>query len=262
MTGNHHAGRLAIPLALAFSLLVVATAHGQSGIDQRTPWETSRVEGTPDPPLPYMTRIAFPNQQFLEPLATGQLPGMPYLLVLQRPGQLFAISSDRDSGEKHLVLETGRTSFGVAAHPDFPRNGFIYVMHVMGDDVAEEAGSRVSRYTVARTSPFQADLSTEQVIIEWPRGGHNGGCLRFGPDGYLYISTGDGSGIADQLQTGQKIDDLLGSLLRIDVDNQEDGRHYAIPKDNPFTLRTGIHESTRPEIYSFGHRQLWKYSFD
>ncbi len=262
MTGNRHTGQLAATLALAFSLLAVATANGQSGIDQRIPWETSQVQGTPDPPLPYMTRIAFPSQQFLEPLATGQLHGTPYLLVLQRPGQLFAISSDRKSGEKHLVLETGRTSFGVTAHPDFTSNGFIYVMHTMGDDVAEETGSRVSRYTVSRTSPFQADLTSEQVIIEWPRGGHNGGCLRFGPDGYLYISTGDGSGIADQLQTGQKIDDLLGSLLRIDVDHQSDDRNYAIPEDNPFILRTRLHEFTRPEIYSFGHRQLWKYSFD
>ena len=73
MTGNRHTGQLAATLALAFSLLAVATANGQSGIDQRIPWETSQVQGTPDPPLPYMTRIAFPSQQFLEPLATGQL---------------------------------------------------------------------------------------------------------------------------------------------------------------------------------------------
>lgn len=262
MTGNRHAELFIATLALAFSLLAAIPAHGQSGIDQRIAWETSQVQGTPDPPLPYMTRIAFPHQQFLEPLATGQLEGLPYLLILERPGSLFAISSNRTSSEKHLVLDTGRTSFGVAGHPDFRKNGFIFIMHVMGEEVDEQTGSRISRYTVSRQPPFQADPSSEQVIIEWPRGGHNGGCLRFGPDGYLYIATGDGSGIADQLQTGQKIDDLLGSLLRIDVDSQADGRNYSIPEDNPFILRTGLHESTRPEIYSFGHRQLWKYSFD
>lgn len=269
MTGNRPARLLAAAtLVMAFSLLAVVPAGGQeaafkSGIDQRISWDTSRVQGTPDPPLPYVTRIAFPNQQFLEPLATGRLGSLPYLLILQRPGKLFAISGDRNSSEKHLMLDTGRLSYGVVAHPDFQNNGFIYIMHVMDEeDVAEETGSRVSRYTVSRKPPFQADPSSEQVIIEWPRGGHNGGCLRFGPDGYLYISTGDGSGIADELQTGQKIDDLLGSLLRIDVDHQSDGRNYAIPADNPFILRTRLHASTRPEIYSFGHRQLWKYSFD
>ena len=270
MTRTRHCRRLRSRTCLLISsmllpLLVTSPAPGQasSGIAQRVPWITSHVQGTPDPPEPYITRVAFPNQQFLEPLATGRLVGTPYLLILERGGKVFAISSDRSSSERHLVLDSERFSYGIAAHPDFKDNGFIYIMHVMDEEeVAEQTGSRVSRYTASRTAPFTVDLASEQVIIEWPRGGHNGGCLRFGPDGYLYIATGDGSGIADQLQTGQKLDDLLGSLLRIDVNRESEGRNYAIPSDNPFVERTRLHASTRPEIYSFGHRQVWKYSFD
>ena len=96
------------------------------------------------------------------------------------------------------------------------------------------------------------------MILEWPTGGHNGGCIRFGPDGYLYLATGDGSGIADELQTGQKIDDLLGAILRIDVDRPSGEKPYSIPGDNPFVNRA----DARGEIWSFGHRQIWKFSFD
>jgi uncharacterized repeat protein (TIGR03806 family) len=96
------------------------------------------------------------------------------------------------------------------------------------------------------------------VLIEWPQGGHNGGCLRFGPDGYLYMVTGDASGIADLLHTGQDISDLAASLLRIDVDKPEAGRHYSIPPDNPFVDTPGA----RGEIWAYGLRQLWKFSFD
>ena len=98
----------------------------------------------------------------------------------------------------------------------------------------------------------------ERTIIEWKRGGHNGGCLGFGPEGYLYISTGDGSGIADELHTGQDVTDLLGCIMRLDVDKTDGGVNYAIPPDNPFV---GV-KAARPEIYSFGHRQIWKFSHD
>lgn len=85
-----------------------------------------------------------------------------------------------------------------------------------------------------------------------------GGALEFGPDGLLYIATGDGSGIADGLATGQDLSDLLGSLLRIDVDRVPAGRAYGVPDDNPFVGRDGA----RPEIWSYGHRQVWRFGFD
>src|SRR5581483_5797750 len=110
----------------------------------------------------------------------------------------------------------------------------------------------------AKGNPPRADLASEKVIIEWPSGGHNAGCLKFGPDGYLYIGTGDGSGIADERDTGQDISDVLSSILRIDVDHPDPGKTYGIPKDNPFVNTPGA----RPEIWAYGLRQPWKFSFD
>jgi len=91
-------------------------------------------------------------------------------------------------------------------------------------------GDADSRFQVNRDNPLKADMKSEKVIIEWPSGGHNGGCTKFGPDGYLYVTAGDGSGIADEFQTGQDISDLLGSILRIDVDHPEGGKEYGIPR--------------------------------
>src|SRR5580704_19439011 len=94
-------------------------------------------------------------------------------------------------------------------------------------------GSRISRFEIKDRAAMTADLKSEKVILTWPSGGHNGGCLRFGPDGCLYLSTGDGSGIADGRETGQDLSDLLASLLRIDVDQADEGKAYRIPPDNP-----------------------------
>ena len=98
------------------------------------------------------------------------------------------------------------------------------------------------------------------MIITWPSGGHNGGCLEFGKDGYLYISTGDGSGPnpPDSLTTGQDISDLLGAILRIDVDRPDGDRAYRVPDDNPFVDQAGA----RSEIWSYGLRNPWKFGVD
>jgi uncharacterized repeat protein (TIGR03806 family) len=143
-------------------------------------------------------------------------------------------------------------------HPQFAKNGYFYVTSITTPDKDTPDGSRVSRFKVHKTDPPQADMKSETVILTWPSGGHNGGCLRFGPDGYLYLGTGDGSGIADGLETGQDISDLLASLLRIDVDKTDKGRAYRVPPDNPFVK----HKGARPEIWAYGLRQPWKYSFD
>ena len=99
-----------------------------------------------------------------------------------------------------------------------------------------------------------------RVVMTWPSGGHNAGCLCFGPDGFLYIATGDGSGPnpPDGLTTGQDVSDLLGSILRIDVDNAAAGRDYAVPADNPFVGLDGA----RAEIWAYGLRNPFKISID
>jgi glucose/arabinose dehydrogenase len=179
--------------------------------------------------------------------------------VATRPGKIYTFEIRPDVNDAQLLVDIGRTTYGMAFHPKFQDNGYFFVTSIL--DPARQPdpkGSRLSRYRANRDNRLAADASTEEVIFEWPAGGHNGGCIRFGPDGYLYLSTGDGSGIADELQTGQKIDDLLGAILRLDVDRPSEGKLYSIPADNPFVNRAGA----RPEIWSFGHRQVWKFSFD
>jgi uncharacterized repeat protein (TIGR03806 family) len=113
---------------------------------------------------------------------------------------------------------------------------------------------------VSRTDPPTIDPGSEQLILTYPSGGHNGGCLAFGKDGYLYISTGDAGAPSppDPKMTGQDCSDLLSCILRLDVDHQGPGKPYSIPADNPFTNLQGV----RPEIWAFGFRNPWKMSFD
>ena len=228
------------------------------GIEQRQLWTTSRVQGTPEPPDPYRIERVFPQLRFDEPLELAAIPGTSRWVVAERHGKLFTVDAAAEPPQKQLLLDVGRTVYGVALHPEFTRNGYVFVSSVLDPAVESPTGSRISRFQVTSWAPPRAAPETETVILEWPSGGHNGGCLRFGPDGSLYLATGDGSGIADGLQTGQRLDDLLGSILRIDVDRTEGDRPYAIPNDNPFVATPGA----RPEIWAYGLRQVWKFGFD
>jgi uncharacterized repeat protein (TIGR03806 family) len=227
------------------------------GIAKRIPWTTSRVVGSPDPPDPYRTEVAFPKIRFDSPLAMNVVPGTNRLAVVERYGKIYTFDNRRDVAGKTLLIDLKRTAYGIAVHPNYAKNGYVFITNIIDADRPTPRGTRISRFTVKDPKTFRADPKSEKVIIEWPSGGHNGGCLRFGPDGFLYISAGDSSGIADELKTGQDIRDLSGSILRIDVDRTQGKRNYSIPKDNPFVNTPGA----RPEIFSYGHRQLWKFSF-
>lgn len=228
------------------------------GIDKRIPFNGSKVVGTPDPAPPYRLEVAFPKLKFNEPLAFATLPGSDRLVIAERKGKILTFANDPKTDKADLLLDVGRTVYGLAFHPQFEKNGYVFVTNVLDAMKPEPKGTRISRYQVTDKKALKADPKSEKIIIEWPSGGHNGGCIKFGPDGYLYIVTGDGSGIADELQTGQDLSDLLGAMLRIDVDHQDEGMAYSIPKDNPFVGREGA----RPENYAYGLRQLWKFSFD
>lgn len=230
---------------------------------KRELWTTNNIHGSPEPPDPYTTENAFPKLRLHEPLSVGLVPGFERFGVATRPGKLvtFEIRADVDSAEP--LLDIGKTTYGLAFHPQFATNGQFFVTYILEPGKTEEKGSRLSRFTLKGGAPragskLEADPASELVVLEWPSGGHNGGCIRFGADGFLYLATGDGSGIADWLLTGQKIDDLLGAILRIDVDHPDGSRPYSIPKDNPFVGQA----DACGEIWSFGHRQVWKFSFD
>lgn len=238
-------------------------------VNRRVPWTTSKVRGSPEPPSPYKTEIVFPKLKFDEPLDVP-MPIGQRLVVVERYGRILTFPNDPQVAKADLMLDLnqvlGRTApktlaaYGFAAHPNFAQNGFVYVTYVIDNDKELPAGTRVSRFHVPPSDrdPPRCDPKSEQILIEWPCGGHNGGCLAFGTDGHLYIATGDSSGIADQYQTGQDLSTLAGKLLRIDVDHPDGGKRYGVPKDNPFVGQTGA----RPEIWAYGLRQPWKMSFD
>ena len=227
-------------------------------------WNDSRVVGSPDPILPYeIARRAFPRLIIRQPLSLTPEPGTNRLFILQHlnfsagPGRLLAFRDDQGAGAAEVLLDIDGLAIGIAFHPDYEHNGFIYIglNGPMKDSIKK---TQVMRYTVNRRAPYGIDRDSKQLVIEWPSNGHNGGDIAFGNDGYLYVSSGDGSSDSDADLTGQTLNDLLGAVLRIDVDHPEGGRNYGVPRDNPFVNRAGA----RGELWAYGLRNPWRLSFD
>jgi len=251
--------RWSVACLLTLGMTAALRADQPTGLQQRTLWKTSKVVGTPDPPTPYRLEKAFPRQTFNEPLAVAVAPGVnDELFIAERGGKIWAMSRDPQSDARDLVFDLGHTIYGLAFHPDFAQNGYVFVTHVPDAANPSPSGSILSRLQIPDRTTLRADERSLTMFLTWPSGGHNGGCIKFGPDGFLYLATGDGSGIADELQTGQRLDDLLGAMLRIDVDHPANGKAYGIPADNPFINL----QDARPENYAYGLRQVWKFSFD
>ncbi|MBI2478207.1 MAG: PQQ-dependent sugar dehydrogenase, partial [Planctomycetia bacterium] len=234
------------------------------GIETRVPWTTSRITGSPNPPLPYRTERVFPKLQFENPVDLTSASGTQRLFVLELQGKIYSFSGDAAAEKADLLFDLKQSvpeadrAYGMAFHPQFPTNRYCYICYTVGQDI--EDGTRVSRFTVSNTDPPVIDPASEQLVITWRSGGHNGGCLKFGTDGCLYISTGDGGPAfpPDPLLSGQDVSNLLACILRIDVDDTDESRSYAIPADNPFVDLAGA----RGEIWSYGHRNPWRMSID
>jgi uncharacterized repeat protein (TIGR03806 family) len=235
-----------------------------AAFNKRPHWTTSRIAGTPEPPAPYSIELAFPHLKFENPLALVRGSGTSRLFVGDIKGRVWSFPEDRNCKQAELALDVSKhhadftALYGLALHPRFDENRYIYICYVLANNL--EDGSRVSRFQVSRTDPPVIDPKSEKVIIRFWSGGHNGGCLDFGNDGYLYISTGDGADPSppDSKMTGQDCSDLLSSILRIDVDHAEPGKNYRVPADNPFVKTSGV----RPEIWAFGLRNPWRMSID
>ena len=141
---------------------------------------------------------------------------------------------------------------GMAFHPDYVNNGYFFVHYNKSN-----GDTRISRFSVSADNPNLANPDSELVILEadQPYSNHNGGCIKFGPDGYLYIGLGDGGSGGDPQGNGQNRQTFLGKMLRIDIDN---GDPYSIPADNPFADE----DFTLDEIWAIGLRNPWRFSFD
>lgn len=252
-----------LSIVLLVCAVVTTTLAEPPAKPVRVPWTTSRLTGSTEPPPPYRTERIFPQLAFKEPVTIATAPGSGRLFIQELGGKIFSFPDDPKCETVDLFVDLGqikghRRSYGLTFHPQFVKNRLVYICYVLED--GNPKGTRVSRFEVSDTDPPTVDLKSEKILLEWRAGGHNGGCLQFGPDGCLYISTGDGSNPSppDSLNTGQDLSDLLASVLRIDVDHASDNLPYRIPDDNPFVK----HEDARPEIWAYGFRNPWKMSFD
>jgi putative heme-binding domain-containing protein len=260
-------------LALALSL-AIPTAHAQE--TKRVPWTTSHIHGSPDPPKPFVAQRIYGGVTFDKPTEIEYDPVSKCWLTLEQWGKLFALRHD-DPAAKPVLCADLKTKYpnldylyGLALHPRYAENHAVFLCYTLGADIDD--ATKVSRFQMKRDAASGLpvlDLASEQVIFTWRSGGHNGANLQFGPDGMLYISTGDAASPSppDPFNTGQDVSDLLSSILRIDVDHADPGRAYAIPKDNPFVgqmVDSAEHKPkpARSEIWAYGLRNPWKMSFD
>ena len=218
----------------------------------------------------YSLQDAFPAlPAFSLPVELGHpSDGTDRLFVVEQRGRIFAFNLSNPSPVRRLFLDLndivsstgGETGLlGLAFHPSYATNGFFYVYYTSSRSGSLK--SYVSRFRVSASDPDSAVKASELVLLteDQPYENHNGGKISFGPDGYLYVALGDGGSGNDPLNNGQTLGTLLGKILRIDVDTATPPLAYGIPSTNPFA---GNLQGFRQEIYAYGLRNPWKFSFD
>jgi glucose/arabinose dehydrogenase len=186
--------------------------------------------------------------------------GSNRLFVVEKPGRIRVVKNGVLLPAPFLdvssLVSTGSEQglLGLAFHPQYKTNGLFYIYYT---DKVEVGNTVVARYAVSAGNSDLADPATRQQLLyaEQPFANHNAGHMAFGPDGYLYIAIGDGGSGGDPGNNAQRTANLLGKILRIDVNS---GSPYVIPPTNPFINQPGA----RPEIWAYGLRNPWKFSFD
>ena len=229
----------------------------------------SPVPSAPAPPPPASfdpERVGLDFERvvdgLVDPLAvTHAGDGSGRIFVLEQRGQIRVVEEGQLRDDPFLNIGDRITSggerglLGLAFHPSFPDDPRLFVNYtdLQGDTV-------VSSFVVPSPDADRADPNSESVVLRFdqPFPNHNGGALAFGPDGFLYISSGDGGSGGDPHDNGQRLDTLLGKILRVDVDGDAVDGRYSIPPDNPFV----DDEDASPEIWLYGLRNPWRMSFD
>jgi glucose/arabinose dehydrogenase len=207
-------------------------------------------------------------QNFRPILLTNAKDGSNRVFVASQLGQLYSFENRADVTDSKLILDiSDRVQYkdteneegllGLAFHPKFKTTGELFIYYVTK---SQPHTAVVSRFNVSPNNPDQVDPKSEVELLRLPQPfwNHKGGTLAFGPDEMLYIATGDGGAANDPFNNAQNLESLLGKILRIDVNNKDQGKQYGIPKDNPFVNQT----KTKPEIYAYGLRNPWRMSFD
>lgn len=245
--------RIAFCLTLVFCLAAIAPAAAE----------------VREAPLPVELARTFTNLKFRRPIVlTHAGDGSGRIFIAEQYGKVHVLPNDKNATTTTVFLDiedqvtykdqqNEEGLLGLAFHPDYEQNGEFFIYYTSSQ---KPHLSKISRFRVSKDDPNKADPTFEEEImrLEQPFWNHNGGTVKFGPDGYLYIGLGDGGKANDPLQAGQDKSTLLGSILRIDIDRKEGDKNYAIPKDNPFVGE----ENARGEIYAYGFRNVWRLSFD
>lgn len=249
-------------LTAILGFVVFASAGlGQEVQSRKTPWTNSMVQGSPEPPHPYLFQRAFSNFTFKSPVELIHEPGTKDLFLLEQGGKIYRFN-ETNATVTNLVADLRPlhrrfdSAYSLAFDPGYLTNRYLWVNYVARGGDPE--GSKVARFVMKQDGTL--DLSSELIVLTWLSGGHNGCSLRFGPDGMLYISTGDATDPEppDRLNTGQDNTDFLAAILRIDVRNSTREKPYVVPPDNPFIT----YKDHKPEIWAYGFRNAWRMSFD
>ncbi len=210
---------------------------------------------------------AFPHLSFFEPVFLTQSgDGSNRLFAVQQNGFIESFLNDTSTASAETFLDVSKNLsasdgeeglLGLAFDPHFSQNGYFYIDYTAPNPLH----TVIARYRVSSDNPNKADsLSAFTILtVNQPFTNHNGGMLAFGADGYLYIGFGDGGSGGDPNNNAQNRSQLLGKILRIDVSDTTDTTHYRIPPDNPFA---GNNEGYRQEIWAYGLRNPWRFSFD
>lgn len=246
------------------------SACGGSGRDNGSQIPPTQPPPTNPPPAAVVVEPAFQLLSFIQPVAMLQAPGDgSRWFVVEKRGVVRAFDAVGAASASDYLNIIGRVDsganegglLGFAFDPDFASNGFVYASYTA---TGTPLRSIVSRFQLDAAAGV-IDPASEVILLDLPQPAtnHNGGDLAFGPDGFLYVGLGDGGGANDQFGNGQDTSTLLGAILRLEVDGAPP---YGIPADNPFAGETeclgGSGTADCPEIFAWGFRNPWRFSFD
>ena len=200
----------------------------------------------------------FSALSFHQPVLMVPAPDGTEWFLVQRTGEIYRFVAHPDASSAVLFadlsdrINAGPSEaglLGMAFHPDYPRNRLVYLSYTRGS-----LESVVSAFRVGSEGVLDVDTEQEVLTLDQPYGNHNGGHIAFGPDGMLHIGFGDGGAGGDPGNRAQDLGNWFGAMLRIDISVLP----YRVPPDNPFVGRQGV----RPEIFAYGLRNPWRWSFD
>jgi|GEM_PF-817402 len=234
--------------------------------DRLAPWDGSRLAGTGGGALPMATECVFPGIKLQRPVTIMTVPVKSRaeperLLVIESDGPISTFPNRPDVRKVDVMLnlparfKNSTQTYGLAFHPRFPEVPYVYVLYNRVQP--KPAEDVLARFTVSSFDPPHVDPKSEQVLMHWPSDGHNGGDVKFGPDGFLYVSSGDGGQPGDPRNVGQRVDIVTGGILRLDIEHAATGKNYAVPADNPFVGLPNV----LPEYWAYGLRNPWRMSF-